>query len=272
MRIHRAISRACSVLLPLLALVSATASGQTGRELMEESLRRHALPPSVYQEQTMILSDGLGQHTVRTLRFYAKHDANGTRRLLVIRTPEELRGMGVLVTLDAKSGARHGPPLSGPLFGSNLTIADLEDERPADFTYEQEETQDLDRVTHYVLKAVPVNEEIARATGYGVRRIFLRKDNLFVSRVDYLDRQGQLARRLTFRDIRPDEAGAWRAGMILMEDLREDRRTLIKVDRRVHSADYVPEGVFKNTIGETRGQARVETRGEPRAHLRAGTR
>lgn len=262
MRMRRAVSHACAALLPLLALVCATASGQTGRDLMQESLRRHALPPSVYQEQTMILSDGLGQHTVRTLRYYAKRDASGTRSLLVIRTPEELRGMGVLVTLDAKSGERRGPPLAGPLFGSNLTIADFEDERPADFAYEPEESQDLDRVSHHVLKAVPANEDAARTTGYGTRRIYLRKDNLFVSRVDYLDRQGQFARRLTYRDTRPDETGAWRAGMILMEDLREDRRTLVKVDRRVHSADYVPEAVFKTG----------ETRDEMRSQLRAGTR
>lgn len=260
MRMRRAASRVCAVLLPLLALVSASASGQSARELVDESLRRHALPPSVYQEQTMILSDGLGQHTVRTLRFYAKRDANGTRRLLVIRTPEELRGMGVLVTLDARSGERRGPPLAGPLFGSNLTVADLEDERPADFSYELEESQDLDRISHHVVRAAPISEEVARATGYGARRIYLRKDNLFVSRVDYLDRQSQLARRLTYRDTRPDETGAWRAGMILMEDLREDRRTLIKVDRRVHSADYVPETVFKDGTGE------------PRVQLRAGRR
>ena len=259
MRMPGAVSFACAVLLPLLALASAAASAQTGRELIEESLRRHALPPSVYQEQTMILSDGFGQHTVRTLRFYAKRDANGTRRLLVIRTPEDLRGMAVLVTLDAKGGARSGPPQSSPLFGSNMTNADFEDERPADFTYEKEDSQDLDRVTHHVLKAVPVNEEVARATGYGARRLYLRRDNLFVSRVDYLDRQGQLVRRLTFRDVQVDETGAWRPGMILMEELREDRRTLIKVDRRVHSADYVPEAVFKGGA-EIRNQLRAGTR------------
>jgi hypothetical protein len=33
--------------------------------------------------------------------------------------------------------------------------------------------------------------------------------------------------------------------MMLMEDLRDGRRTLLKVERRVHSADYVPPGVFE---------------------------
>jgi hypothetical protein len=80
--------------------------------------------------------------------------------------------------------------------------------------------------------------------GYHERRIYLRKDNLFVSRIDYRDRDGREARRQTFRDPRPDESGAWRAGMVLMEDLRNGGRSLLKVERRVHSADYVPAAVF----------------------------
>ena len=59
------------------------------------------------------------------------------------------------------------------------------------------------------------DERVARATGYSERRLYLRRDNLFVSRIDYFDRQGRLAKRQTFRDPRPDASGAWRAGMIL---------------------------------------------------------
>ena len=238
------------------AFAAASAWAQSGRELIEESIRRHLPPPYVYQEQTLILSDPLGQNTVRTLRYYARRDASGVKRLAVIHTPEDLRGMTVLVTRDAKGGERRGPDPSSPLFGSSLSVADFEGERPADFTYEVEDSQDLDRISHYVLRAAPRDEAVGRATGYGVRRIYLRKDNLFVSRVDFLDRQGRLARRITFRDPRPDDSGIWRPGMILAEDLREDRRTLLKVERRVHSADYVPDAVFEERRGELRSGLR----------------
>jgi hypothetical protein len=33
--------------------------------------------------------------------------------------------------------------------------------------------------------------------------------------------------------------------MMLMEDLRDGRRTLLKVERRVHSPDYIPTGIFE---------------------------
>jgi hypothetical protein len=32
--------------------------------------------------------------------------------------------------------------------------------------------------------------------------------------------------------------------MVLMEDLRERHSTLLKIERRVHSADYVPADLF----------------------------
>ena len=145
-------------MLPVCLVFSAvTAWAQNGRELIEESILRHQPPPYVYQEQTLILSSAAGQNTVRTLRYYARRDASGVRRLAVIHTPEELRGLSVLVTRDAKGNGRHGPDPSSPLFGSNLSVADFEGERPVDFNYDREDSQDLDRISHYVLRATPID-------------------------------------------------------------------------------------------------------------------
>lgn len=237
--------RAARLALLLLAGSCALSAGAVdGRELIDRTLRRHAQPAYVYEEQTLILSDSLRQHTVRTVRYYARRDASGSRRLLLIDTPAELRGVSVFVARDARGGSRRGPAASSPLFGSDFSIADFEGEQPQDFLYETEDSQDLDRVSHHVVRATPRDEGVGRSTGYGVRRIFLRKDNLFTSRIDYLDREGRAVKRQTFRDPRPDESGAWRAGMILTEDLVDSRRSLVKVERRVHSADYVPETIF----------------------------
>lgn len=245
-----------AVLFFLLSCLAANAWAQTGRELIEDSIRRHAPPDHVYQEQTLILSDRLGQNTVRTARYYERHDASGRKSLLVIQTPAELRGTAIYIARDAQGGRRHGPDPASPVFGSDFTIADFEGEQPGDHIYVLEESQDFDRVSHYVVRASPRNEAVSLATGYGTRRIYVRKDNLFVSRIDFLDRQGSLVKRRTFRDPRPDESGAWGAGMILTEDLLETRRTLVKIDRRVHSPDYVPEAVFAGTREEKRAGLR----------------
>lgn len=232
------------IVLLTLAWLSTGAIAQGARELIENSLRRHAPPPYVYQEQTLIITNALGQHTVRTARFYGRTDQTGAKRLLVMETPADLRGARIFVERDAQGERRHGPDPSSAVFGTDFSVADFEGEQAGDFDYALEDRQDLDRESHYVVRASPKNEAVSRATGYGVRRIFLRKDTLFVSRIDFLDRQGRSAKRRTFRDPRPDESGAWRAGMILTEDLIEERRTLIKIERRVHSADYVPDTIF----------------------------
>ncbi len=233
-----------AIIFSLLLGHTAGATAESGRELIEESLRRHAPPDYVYEEQALLLTDRQGQHTVRTARYYARRDESGTRNLLILVTPSESKGTAIYSDHDTHGGTRRGAVVSSPVFGSNFTVADLEREQARDFRYERDDDHDLDRVPHYVLRAFPVDESVARATGYRERRIYLRKDNLFVSRIDYQDRDGRKARRQTFRDPRPDEFGIWRADMILMEDLRDGRRSLLKIERRVHSPDYVPAAVF----------------------------
>lgn len=230
----------------LLALVflAAPAWAQSGLELIEESLARHAQPAYVYTEEILVLSNNLGQHTVRTVRHYAQRDDNGLRSLRVIETPVELRGIEISVVRDARGAMRRGADPFSQVFGSDFSVADLEGEQPQNFVYTRTEDLELDRITHRVVHALPRDEAVARATGYAERRIYLRKDNLFISRIDYHDRRGRLARRETFRDPRPDETGAWRAGMILMENLRDQRRSLLKIERRVHSRDYIPADIF----------------------------
>ncbi|MGQ0652023.1 MAG: outer membrane lipoprotein-sorting protein [Betaproteobacteria bacterium] len=237
--------------------------------MVEESLRRHAGAPYLYEELTLLSSDAAGRYTVRTARHYVRPRDGGEERLLVIDTPHEARGSAVLVRREA-DGAVHrdvvlpalavGPAVSekagaadelapeGPLFGTDFLLADLEEENPARFRYEADGETDIDRVPHFVVRALPAVPAAGEAPAGAERRLYLRKDNLFVSRVEYSDRQGRPARRQSFRDPRAHDSGAWRAAMILMENLRDGHRTLIKVERRVHSADYVPAEVFRKPM------------------------
>lgn len=230
--------------LALLAAlgVAVLANAADGRALIEDSLRRHAPPPHVFEEQTLLLSDTVGRPTLRSLRHYAQHDDARTRRLFVVESPAEARGMSLYFARDPSR--RHGAEPSSAAFGSDFLVADLEGEQPWQFDYEIAGAQDIQRVPHHLLRALP-KPAAAALPGYRERQIFVRKDNLFVTRIDYLDGQGRAVRRQTFRDPQPDEAGIWRPNMILMEDLVSRRRSLLKIERRVHSADYVPESVFE---------------------------
>ncbi len=257
------LAAAALVLVPAAFAPACAAAGLSkpdGRALIEQSLARHASPPYVYEELTMVLSDAAGNRHLRTARQYRRTEADGSvRRLLVFQSPADLRGTALLLRTEAGQPAQislylpalgreiaygAGPDSADRVFGSDFSLADLEGERPQDFSYEREADRDLNRVPHYAVRARPKDDRGARATGYADRLIFLRKDNLFISRIDYLGRDGQPARQQTFRDPRPDGDGALHAGMILMEDLRGQHSTLLKVERRVHSADYVPADLF----------------------------
>ena len=228
----------------ILSILAGSAGAQSGQQLIEESLRNHALPTHIYEEQALVMTDRQGKLTVRTLRSYTIHDENERKNLRVIETPSDAKGTAIYIVSNSQGKAYHSLPATSPAFGSNFTLADLETEQVKDFRYEREGDQVLERVLHYVLRAVPLDDSIIRRTGYHERRLYLRKDNLFVSRIEYLDRHDRQTRRQTFRDPTPDDSGAWRPRMVLMEDLRDGERSLLKVEHRVDSSDYVPATVF----------------------------
>ena len=243
-----------------IAAPGSAAAAEEGRALMDEALARHAQPPHVYEEVTLVLRNAAGERRVRTARHYVRTEPDGSvRRMLVFDSPADVRGTALLLRYEAGKPAQRslflpalgravgygdGAEAFARILGTDFSIADLEPEHTQDFRYKREADRDIERVPHHVVRAKPKDGAIARTTGYADRRFFLRKDSLFITRIDYFDRQGKLARQQTFRDPRPDGAGAWHPAMILMEDLRERHSTLLKVDRRVHSADYVPPELF----------------------------
>lgn len=114
---------------------AAQSAAQRGLALIEASLQRHALPPYVYEDETLVVTNRSGQHTLRTLRHYARRDAGSVESVRVIETPFELRGIEVGVAREARGGRRRGTDPSSQLFGSDFTVGDLEDEQPGDYDY-----------------------------------------------------------------------------------------------------------------------------------------
>jgi hypothetical protein len=238
------------LVLALLLSLAPPAVADGGRQLIEESVRRYALPAHVFEEQTWVLTDRAGKLSLRTTRHYARQDDAGSGRVWIVDAPIDARGASIQVARTTGSGNRLGTAANSPVFGSVFLVADIEGEQERDFRYERDGDQDLDRVPHHLVRAIPLNDAVVRHTGYFERRFYLRKDNLYVSRIEYRDREGRPWRQQTFRDPRPDSYGIWRPDMVLMEDLREGSRALLKVERRVHSADYVPAAVFAGLKGK----------------------
>lgn len=243
------------------ATPEAPAVTRDARALMEASVRRHQHDPYVYEEQALILIDAAGNRSVRKARFFLRVEADRRMRmLLVFDDPEEVRGVALLAERGAARMAKSAvylPALAGGMvtgsadtrgshfLGTDFAIEDLVVEATEDWNYRIEGTREIGRVPHWVVRAEPRDADAAATTGHGARRHWLRKDTLFIVRTDYLDRRGRLVKRQSWRDLRRIDADSWRADMVLMEDFREQHKTLVKVERRVLSQDYVPAALFE---------------------------
>ena len=228
--------------------------------IMQESHRRHEQFPYVYEEQTMVLSDASGKRQVRKCRRFSRAEEDGSFKfLLVFDDPEEIRGVAMLAVRDADGTIERGVYLpafgdtlkrptgedSGHFLGTDFSIDDLTPDALEEYRYVRAPDRVLEGTALFVVEAYPVSAEVARATGYGLRRHLLRKDNFVIIQTDYFDRRLRYRKRLTRHDIKPVNAASWRANMIVVNDEREKHRTLLKVDRRVYSRDYVPAEIFE---------------------------
>jgi len=232
----------------------------TGRRIMDEAFKRHEMFPYVFEEQTMILTDGAGNRNVRKLRRFSRVEKDGTvKYLLVFDNPTEVRGVALLAirhhtghvetkvylpafgkTLKSNAGDNRG----SHFLGTDFAIEDLTAEVLSDFRYVRVADLKMNKTSYFVVEAFPQDKQTERTTGYSLRRHFIRQDKFFIVRTDFFDRRGRLSKSQTHHDLKKVSGDMWRANMILMKDYKEEHETLIKISRRVFSNDYVPPEMF----------------------------
>jgi len=132
----------------------------------------------------------------------------------------------------------------GRFLGTDFTIEDMTAEILSDYRYIRVADQKIDKADHFVVEAFPQDTEIEQTTGYGLRRHFIQKDIFFIVRTDYYGPRGRFLKRQTQHDLKRVSGEMWRANMILMDNHKEQHKTLIKINRRVFSHDYVPPQIF----------------------------
>jgi hypothetical protein len=232
----------------------------TGPRIMKEVFKRHELFPYIFEEQTMILMDDAGNRNVRKVRRFSRVEKDGTvKYLMVFDDPEEVRGVALLAVrypsgvgesgiylpaFGKKLNSQAGNARGSNFLGTDFAIEDLTAEILSDFRYVRKADQKIEDTTYFVIDAFPQDKEIEKATGYSLRRHFVRKDNYFIVRTDYYDRRGRFFKRQTYHDLKRVNGDMWRANMILMENFREHHKTLLKIDERVFSHSYVTPEMF----------------------------
>ncbi len=228
----------------------------SGMDLMREVYRRHQQYPFVYEEQSMILVDRQGNRETRKLKRYSRLDASGVANyLLVFESPAEVKGVAMLASRaeDGSTQQSFYLPAFGPVFfnngddsthrednflGTDYSIENLIGEPLDETTQVRRENVVIDETPYYVVDILDENKEIL------IRRHYILQDQLFISRTDHFDDLGRLRKRQTQHDLTNVHGQMWRANMMMMENNGDKHRTIIKIDKRIFSADYVPAEVF----------------------------
>jgi hypothetical protein len=237
----------------------ANASGEALIRLMHD---RHQQYPYVYEEQSMVLIDRQGNRETRNLRRYSRVDevfdadkgaVKVARYMLVFDSPNDVKGV---VLLAEKRGEQTHQSMYLPAFGkvmitnegnsrlekflgSDFSIENLIGEDVDDYDYRRQRDVIVDGMAYFI---IDVYSKID--TGRLLRKHFIRQDNIYGSRTDHYDDLGRLQKRQSNHDLTQVIGNMWRANMILMDDKQTGHQSLLKIHRRVFSADYVPLEYF----------------------------
>lgn len=246
-----------AVVLPATAQAEFLIGEASGRALMERVYETHQQYPYVYEEQSMVLIDRDGNRETRRVKLYSRVDADLLQRLLLLfDSPEDVKGVAVLASRQPNGDTHQAiflPALGENLvensgevgdanfLGTDFSVENLTGEMLEDYQYERRRDE---LINDKMYSIIDVYNKGQSEQSQPLKRHFIAQENLYLTRTDYYDDLGRVRKRQTHHDLTQVLGDMWRANMMLMENLQNDHQTLIKIDRRVFSRDYVPEEVF----------------------------
>jgi len=224
---------AALLLALLMAALAPSASAQSAREVFEEVDRRQKLVQTEQAEIQMEIVDARGRKRSRQMQVYTKVGTDSRQRsLLVFTGPADIRGTGLL-TVETAAGDDQklylpalgrvqriaGGQRAERFAGSDFTFEDLGSRDPGAYTTRMLET----RPDVFVLEAVPTD----RASQYSRLVLTVDRQRYALRQADHYDRSGRLAKVLRAEDFQEVAPGAFRARRLTMEDVQNDRRTVL---------------------------------------------
>lgn len=264
--------RRFTILLLLVASLSLQAQEHSdvnydeanGLEIMHEVYKRHRQYAFIYEEQSMVMMDRNGDRDTRKVKRYSRVEEDGTVKfLLLFDSPDEISGVALLATRDASGQIRKyiylpafGEQLienvssgrDGKFLGTDFSIENLAGEVLDDYIYIRKSDKKSNDIEHFVVdvyqKEEGQSEDMLTEEKQAIRRHFISKNNFYITRTEYFNRQGRVVKKQSHHDLKPVDGRMWRSNMILMEDSKEGHQSLIKINRRVFSRDYVSSEIF----------------------------
>lgn len=225
---------------------------------MDEIYRRHQQYPYVYEQQSMVMSDRNGRRDTRRAHRYTRVEEDGTANfMLIFDYPNEINGVTVLASRDPSGKMTKsiylpafgeqmidssGDNSYGNFLGTDFSVENIVGEVLAEYQYHRRQDRHIDNAQYFIIDAHRLKEGVESLKP--TRRHFVRQDNFVINQTEHYDNYGRLNKRQSFHDQRAVDGEMWRSGMILMEDVKEQHQSLLKITRRMFSLDYVPAEMF----------------------------
>lgn len=222
-------------------------AAQSGREIMDEQVRRH-LGKTEYAESRIQIVDSRGREKERRVLTWGVRGADGlSKSLLKFLEPADIRDTGLLtweqpadkeddqwLYLPATGAAKRiaGSSKKQLFMGTDLAYEDLRPENLDAHTYNVLREETLDGKACWVLEAVPATEKETRDSGYSKRLFWVRKDIYFTVKVEFYDRAGKLDKVATLSDLVQVAGDLWRADRSTMERQASSTKTIWIFEKR----------------------------------------
>lgn len=230
-----------------LALSSSLTWAKTGRDLMLQYQELHEVETE-YTHSSMTLIDKKGRERERIMQTYEKKSETGDNRsLLKFLSPKKIANVGLLTW--QHSGATDDDqwlylPASkrikriatagkkNPFMGSDLSFEDMQAEDLEAHTYKVLGEEEINGQICWKIEALPATQKEARASAYGKREIWLRKDITYPVKVAFYNRRDVLTKSAIYEDLQQIEGTVWRHNKSVMSTLKKKTSTVILIVHR----------------------------------------
>ena len=244
--------------LVLLAISGHSAENNPAREIMDKSIKTMKIA-GTEAVSTMTIMDDKGRDRVRQTSQVTKLFDNGEteKKLIKFLSPADVKGTGLL-TFDyedkdddmwlfmpalRKTRRIVSSEKAKSFMGSEFSYADMTPPSIDDFSYQQLDDKDVNGTPCWQIQLTPKDEEIADENGFSRKIVFVGKSDYVIRKALVYDFENELLKELSVKDVKEIDTKNHKSRPVhlLMENLQNGRKSIIKIDKIVFSPDVKDE-------------------------------
>lgn len=220
---------------------------ETGLALMQQYQDLHQVD-SQYTRSSMTLVNNKGRKRERLMQTFEKKSASGENRsLLKFLSPKKIANVGLLtwqhsgdldddqwLYLPASKRVKRiaSAGKKNPFMGSDFSFEDMQGEDLQAHIYKVLGEEDIEGQACWKIEALPATKKEARASAYGKRFIWLRKDITYPVKMAFYNRRDVLMKQASYQALEQIEGSVWRHNKSVMSTLKKKTSTVVLIKER----------------------------------------